>query len=159
MEVQKHRLSSHPLYSVWHGMKCRCYTPSSNGYKNYGGRGVKMCEEWRVNFKAFYDWAIENGWQKRMHIDKDIKAKELNVEANLYSPERCLVITPKRNCNLRRTNRILEYNGKSLTISQWADHIGIPRNAIRMRIEVHGWSIEDALTLPLYKKNKNKING
>lgn len=134
---------------VWHGMKCRCYTKSSNGYARYGNNGVRIGDEWLHNFKAFYDWCMANGWRKGLQIDKDIKAKELGLTPNLYSPERCSIVTPKRNGNSKKSNRILEFDGKKLTISQWADETRIPRNAIRMRIEVHGFTIEQALTLPL----------
>lgn len=72
----KHGLSKHPLHNVWHGIKCRCYGKSSKGYNNYGALGVIMCDEWKNNFKSFYDWAISNGWEKGLQIDKDIKAKK-----------------------------------------------------------------------------------
>jgi len=146
-----HGLSKHPLMGIWHGIKCRCYTKSANGYPRYGGTGVKMCAEWKDDFKAFYDWAIANGWRKGLQVDKDIKAALLKVEPNLYSPERCSIVTAKLNGNSKKSNRILEFNGEKLTISQWADKTGIPRNAIRMRIESHGFTISEALTLPLGK--------
>lgn len=148
-----HGLSKHPLYRVWRGIKLRCYIKSATGYDNYGGRGVRMCEEWRNDFKAFYDWCISNGWKHGLDIDKDIKGNSF-----LYSPETCLIVTNKQNCNKRKSNRILSFNGKKQTISEWSDEIGISRNTIRMRINKHGWSIEDALTtkprfITPYKRN------
>jgi hypothetical protein len=149
---ERHGLSKHPLHKIWHGIKCRCNTPTTNGYHRYGGAGVKMSEEWENGFKSFYNWCIANGWKKGLQIDKDLKAKELNLPANLYSAERCSIVTPKQNNNSRKSNRLLEFSGEKLTISQWADKTGIPRNAIRMRIEVHGYSISEALTIPKHKQ-------
>lgn len=151
-----HHLSNHPLYWVWRSVKARCYNPKAKGYERYGGNGVIMCDEWLSDFKAFYDWCMANGWQKRLQLDKDIKAKELGLIPNLYSPDRCSIVTPKRNSNSRKSNRILEFNGRKLTISQWSDETGIPRNAIRMRIEQHGYSIEEALTSPMFKPRKQR---
>lgn len=88
----------HPLYDVWKGMKARCRYKKHRGYPDYGGKGVRVCEEWMKDFLPFYNWAVANGWQKGLQIDKDIKAKELGVEPLLYSPERCQFVTPTINC-------------------------------------------------------------
>lgn len=50
------------LYGVWKGIKSRCYTKSNSGYKHYGARGIKMCDEWRDNYQTFHDWAFANGY-------------------------------------------------------------------------------------------------
>jgi hypothetical protein len=152
----KHGLSKHPLHNVWHGIKCRCYGKTSKPYKKYGALGVIMCEEWKNNFKSFYDWAIANGWEKGLQIDKDIKSKELGVEANLYSPERCSVVTAKVNSNNKSSNRVITFNGQTKTLSEWADITGIHRNTIRVRLEYHGFSIKDALTSPIGKVINDK---
>lgn len=89
---------NHPLYDVWKGMKARCYDKNHISYHRYGGKGVVVCELWRTDFKPFYDWCIANGWKKGLQIDKDIKAKELGLEPNLYSPERCQFVTCAINC-------------------------------------------------------------
>lgn len=140
----KHNLSKHPLYVIWRGIKLRCYTKTSTGYENYGGRGVKMCDEWVHDFEAFYKWAILKGWEKGLQIDKDSVG-----DGKLYSPQTCIFITAKQNCNKRRGNRRLLFNGENLTISEWSDKTGIPRNAIRMRLEQYKYSIETALTKPV----------
>ena len=89
--------SSHPLYEVWTGIKMRCYNVNNCGYKNYGGRGITMCDEWKNDFKAFVDWAIENGWRKGLFIDKDIKG-----DSKIYSPETCSIVTRAENNRKRR---------------------------------------------------------
>lgn len=142
------KTSSHPLYWIWRSIKARCYNEKCKGYKNYGGRGVIMWDGWLNNSVDFIEWSLSNGWRHGLQIDKDIKAKEHGVEPLMYSPDMCIFVTCKVNANERRGNRILEFNGQKLTISQWADKTGIPRNAIRMRIESHGYTIEQALTSP-----------
>lgn len=77
-----HGLSKHPLYSVWKDMKKRCYGTKSKYYHNYGGRGITVCEEWKTDFKAFYDWAIKNGHKEGLTIDRKDNDKG-------YSPNNC----------------------------------------------------------------------
>ncbi|MCL4419179.1 hypothetical protein M1146_03700, partial [Patescibacteria group bacterium] len=79
-----------PLKSIWNNMISRCYNHRNISYKNYGYVGVEVCEEWRIDFYSFYNWAIENGWQKGLQLDKDIKGNGL-----LYSPDNCLFVTRK----------------------------------------------------------------
>ena len=98
--ITKHNMSAHPLYSVWDGIKSRCYNKNHTGYSYYGGRGVEMCDEWRKDFKAFYEWAIDNGWRRGLQVDKDIKGTGL-----MYSPNDCLIVTPKQNSARRRINQ------------------------------------------------------
>jgi len=58
-----HRQSHQRLYNVWTSMKQRCYNPKSTYYRDYGGRGIAVCDEWRENYSAFYEWAMENGYK------------------------------------------------------------------------------------------------
>lgn len=158
MGAKKHGLSKHPLYRIWKGIKDRCYLPSNTSYHRYGEKGVIVCDEWKGDFEAFYEWAMLNGWQPGMQIDKDIKSKQLGLEPTIYSPERCSVVTAKRNSNSRSSNRYIEFNGEKLTISEWADKTGIPRNAIRMRLEKYKYTIAEALTMPMgnFREKYNK---
>lgn len=102
----KHGLTNHPLYGIWSQMKYRCMSPKSVDYKHYGGRGVKVCDEWVNNFLSFYQWAISNGWQKGLSLDKDIKAKKLGLEPLIYSPEFCSLVTQKENVQNTRITKI-----------------------------------------------------
>jgi len=96
MSIEKSiSLITHPLYQVWAGIKDRCYNTNCKTFNRYGGRGVVICEEWKNNFKKFYDWAINNGWEQGLEIDKDVKAKELGIPPLLYSPEMCCFVTKK----------------------------------------------------------------
>lgn len=97
-----HGLSEHPLYSIWGDIKTRCYNSRFRQFKNYGGRGVIMCEEWKNSFAAFYDWCVSNGWVKGLDLDKDILGDGL-----LYSPKTCCFVTRAVNNRAKYKNRIL----------------------------------------------------
>lgn len=92
-----HGLSHHPLYSVWCGMKRRCNNPNEEKYPRYGGRGIKVCKEWKEDFKKFYDWAIENGYKKGLQIDR------IDNDGN-YEPSNCKWETVQK--NTQHTSRI-----------------------------------------------------
>lgn len=143
-----HGLGKHPLYGVWNTIKYRCYNENNVKYKNWGGIGIIMCEEWKKDFKPFFDWCMENGWKKGLQVDKDTKG------GKIYSPENCILTTSKVNNNKRRNNFIIEYDGRKQTLSEWASETGIGGGTIRNRIEKHKWSIQDAL----YKKPDHATN-
>lgn len=90
-----HNLYSHALYQVWETMVQRCYNSKHISYKYYGAKGVTICNLWRNSPSAFIHWALANGWQKGMQIDKDAKG------LNMYSPASCSILTPRENCKLR----------------------------------------------------------
>lgn len=137
-----HGLHSHPLYGVWKSMKERCYSVNHPTYKDYGAIGITICDEWRFNFMSFYNWALSNGWNKELQVDKDING------GKIYSPDNCLLVTRKVNANNRRSNRIVEYNGRKQTFKMWSIELGINHNTLFSRLNM-GWSIDEAFT----KKN------
>lgn len=99
MGAKTHRLSNHPLYHCLAGMIQRCTNKKNAAYKYYGGRGILLCAEWRNNFEAFYLWAIDNGWEKGLTIDR------INNDGN-YEPGNCRWVTLKENMNnMRRPGR------------------------------------------------------
>lgn len=85
-----HGLSKHPLYRKWSGMITRTTNKKENCYKRYGGRGISVCEEWKNNFMSFYNWSINNGWEKGLTIDR------IDVNGN-YEPNNCQWITMREN--------------------------------------------------------------
>lgn len=97
---------NHPLYDVWKGMKARCRDKKHIGYKIYGGKGVKVCEEWKHDYNSFFNWAISNDWKQGMQIDKDIIAQKLGLPALLYSPEMCSIVTHADNCRISKQCKI-----------------------------------------------------
>lgn len=80
--VTSHRLSGTRLYHIWKAMKQRCYYPKHKDYHNYGGRGIVVCDEWKDDFKVFYEWAITHGYREDLTIDR------IEVNGN-YEPNNC----------------------------------------------------------------------
>lgn len=136
-----HGLTKHPIHKSWTDMKQRCYNPSSTIYEYYGGRGIKICDEWE-DFKTFYDWSISNGWSEGLSIDR------IDVNGN-YEPSNCRWVSMKVQCNNKRSNRLLTFDGKTLNISQWAEQTGIERATITARLDKLRWCVEKALTEPV----------
>lgn len=138
----------HPLHIVWNAMKGRCGNPNKTDYANYGAKGVVVCELWKNDFKAFYDWALANGWQKGMNIDKDIIPKKIGIPALLYSPEMCLIVTSKENQNGRSNNIIVEYKKEVLTLKQVAEKYNVRYLLLWNRYVKLKWPIERAIITP-----------
>lgn len=152
-----HGLNSHPLWDVYRAIIDRCTRPSCNRYKNYGAKGVIICPEWKGNYPAFYEWAINNGWKEGLQLDKDIKYKEKHGTNTgmIYSPEYCSFITSKENNRNRTTSVFAEYNGQRKTLAEWAEEYGVSQQTLGKRINEYGYSIEKALTTPI--KNKKRV--
>lgn len=129
----------HPLYIVWDSMIQRCYNPNNNSYNSYGGRGVHICEEWKVDFTVFYEWAKDK-WQKGLQLDKDIITKGNKI----YSPTTCCFVTRRKNQRNRRNNIMLEYGGKIQSMADWADEINIGYDTLRYKIK-RGYTIEQVI--------------
>ena len=116
------------LYRVWGAMKHRCANPNDKRFKNYGGRGITVCEEWQNDYLAFYKWAVSNGYKKGLTIDR------IDTDGN-YCPENCRWATPaQQNRNYSR-NHLVTYNGKTMCIADWATHFGINRATVLFRLK------------------------
>lgn len=143
---ENHNLRKHPLYSVWAGMKRRCYTPGATQYKWYGGRGIKVCEKWKNSFKTFYDWAISHGWTKGMSIER----KDVNGD---YCPENCSIIPLKQQPRNTRATRWVEYKGEKMSLVECVERFSdIEYKIVWQRLFINGYSLEDALTKPKWSK-------
>lgn len=94
-----HGMTHTRLYTTWQNMKKRCYNKNNHKYKDYGGRGISICDTWLHNLQAFYDWAMSNGYQDNLTIDR------IDVNGN-YEPNNCRWATPKQQANNRRNNII-----------------------------------------------------
>ena len=110
-------------------MKQRCYYEKHMHFKHYGGRGIRVCDEWKDDFQAFYDWALPNGYADNLTIDR------IDVNGN-YEPSNCRwadIITQENN---RTNNRKFEYDGEVLTLSQIARKYGISRSNLANKIYI-----------------------
>lgn len=136
------------LYGVWAAMKQRCYDPNKEHFDCYGGRGITVCNEWKDDFLVFYNWAINNGYQEGLTIDR------IDVNGN-YEPNNCRWIDNKQQANNKRTNVFLTLNGECHTIMEWSEKLGINAGTLQQRKHL-GWSDEDILTRPVYKYNYHK---
>lgn len=107
------------LYNIWEAMRGRCNNPNNKCYKDYGGRGITVCDEWKSDFTAFRDWALQHGYQDDLSIDRIDNDKG-------YTPENCRWATAEQQSNNRRNNIVAEIDGQKKTIGQWAHFAGIP---------------------------------
>lgn len=130
-----------PLYTTWCNMRRRCSDESTSSFDVYGGRGIRVCEEWMHDFKAFYDWAMENGYEEGLSIDR------VDVDGD-YSPDNCRWATAKQQANNTRRNVLIDYEGETHTMHEWADILGIPYKTLWNRIH-SGWSVYRAFNQPL----------
>lgn len=138
------------LNSIYKGIIKRCYQPKCNGYKYYGGKGITVCEEWLdktrivVNGKSvtkgwdsFKNWALTKGYKEGLTIDRIDNNKN-------YCPNNCRWATIKEQENNRSCNRSITYKGKSQTLAQWCEELGLRYYMVYLRITKLKWTIEDA---------------
>lgn len=125
----------------------RCYRKEHNSYKYYGGRGITVCDEWLNNFQAFYDWALDSGYQEKLTLDR------VDNNGN-YDPSNCRWATPKQQANNTRANHLITHNGETKTVSEWAELLGITHQALDDRLRSQSWTVEDALTI---KKQSRQV--
>ena len=140
MAVVKHGMYGTSIYSTWSSMIKRCYDPRTNSYKNYGGKGISVCREWKRDFSSFHNWAIANGYREGLQIDR-------KRWSGNYEPRNARWVTPTVNANNRESNHRLTLNGKTMTLAEWGLETGISQYTLSGRIG-RGWSVEKALTTP-----------
>lgn len=147
----KHGLYNTKLYKVFASMKGRCYNKRDKAYKNYGMRGIKICDEWLNDFMCFYNWSIENGYEEGLSIER------LDVNGN-YEPSNCKWITLHEQQFNKTDTHYLTYNNETKSIAEWSIETGIPYNTLRGRVR-RGWSDEKSITTPVDKSKSNKKAG
>ena len=142
--------SSSKLYNVWFGIKMRCFNKNNPNYKNYGGRGITICSEWKNDYNAFKEWAMENGYHET--DDRSISIERLDLNGN-YTPDNCVWAIPKTQMNNTRRNIYVEYDGKTKTLAQWAEYLGINYSTFMSRIS-RGWYMERIAKTPVQNKRR-----
>lgn len=139
-----HCLSYHPLYKTWNKIKDRCYNPKSHDYKDYGARGISICDEWKKDFVEFFNWSLKHGWEKGLTIERK------NYNGN-YDPENCEWIPMNQQSKNRRTCIFITYKGETHTISEWSRITGIARKTLELRLKSKNFTLEEVFEKPVNK--------
>ena len=142
-----HGFSGTKLYRTWKRMKACCLNKNFSTYYKYGGKGIQICDEWKNNFVLFKNWALSNGYNDNLTIDR------IDPYGN-YEPSNCRWINIKGQENNKTNNHLITFNGEIHTMAEWGDITGISNKVIEQRINKLGWKIEDALTKPTRKCKK-----
>lgn len=137
------------LCRIFNAMKSRCYNKNNRQYKDYGGRGIGLCEEWNDRDKvgvetkgyiAFKKWALSNGYQDNLTIDR--------IDVNKgYSPDNCRWLSFKEQANNKTNNHYVTYKGKTQSLKKWAEELNINYNTIRQRLNYYHFSVEYAFEI------------
>lgn len=106
------------LWRIWSAMKQRCYRPRYQHFADYGGRGIRVCDEWIHNYAAFKKWACASGYDESKSIDR------IDPNGN-YEPSNCRWSDCKRQQRNKRSNCVITVNGISLCISAWSERLGV----------------------------------
>ena len=129
-----HGLRAHRVYRVWAAMRDRCNRPADKFYADYGGRGIKVCDSWQTFENFIADMGVP---ADGMQIDR------INNDGD-YEPSNCQWVTRTENASNKRNNKVIEYHGKSKTVSAWEKELGFKPGTIKQRLYL-GWSIERAI--------------
>jgi hypothetical protein len=135
-----HGQSHSPTYESWSMMKQRCYNHNDVMFQRYGGRGIRVCERWRLSFEAF----VEDMGQRPDgccidRIDND----------GHYEPGNARWATQTEQARNRSNNVLLTFHGDTMCIAAWAERVGLPRKTLEKRLNKYGFTVAEALTLPL----------
>lgn len=146
-QVKKtHGKTNTRMFSIWQKMRARCSNNKSKDFKNYGGRGIKVCESWETSFECFYEWSTNNGYTEKLTIDR------IDVNGN-YEPNNCRWVNRKIQNRNRTNNNIIEFRGEKLCLAEWSDKLGITYFTLSSRLK-RGWSVERAFTTPVKKSRR-----
>lgn len=126
-KLLSHGMSKSKLYSSWELMKSRCYYPQNNRYYRYGGRGIKVCDEW-LSFERFKEWALKNGYKEGLTLERK------NIDKN-YEPDNCCWITKEEQARNKCNTVWVVYKGERMCMSVFAREMGVSINVISNRIK------------------------
>lgn len=128
------------LYRIWASMKQRCLNPNCSGYKNYGGRGIKICDEW-LDYILFREWALSNGYDQNAQ-KRECTIDRIDVDGN-YEPHNCRWVNWKSQMKNQRKTILITYNGITETRKWWAEKLGIYGQTLQKYLD-KGHTMEEA---------------
>jgi hypothetical protein len=128
----KHKMSGTRIYSIWQGMKGRCYNPHYAMYERYGGRGINVCNEWKNDFSAFYEWAVQNGYSDDLTIDRIDNNKG-------YSPDNCRWADQETQSRNRSSNINVKIGNSTRTLTEWCEIFKVEPKAVFARYRRNGF--------------------
>lgn len=138
----RHGLADTPVHRCWMSMRQRCQNPNDSAYENYGGRGIKVCERWTVFENFLADMGpMPPGYE----IERD------DVNGN-YEPGNCRWATKKEQANNTRRNRLLTYQGRTQTLSQWAEDLGLKMHTLYRRVVIKKMPLDQAFRQKLLQR-------
>lgn len=128
MKRTYHGMSNTKLYRIWCDMRKRCRDKNVQHYDRYGGRGIKVCDEWNIEFMPFYEWAMANGYKEGLSIDR--------IDNNgSYEPSNCRWVSSREQKWNTSQNVFIEHDGERKCLAQWCEELGVSYSAASARIE------------------------
>lgn len=146
-----HGLSGSRIYNCWVDMKRRCYNKRNKRYNQYGGRGIEVCQEWKDSFEQFYEWAMENGYDDSLTLDR------IDVNSN-YCPSNCRWATRKEQMRNTTRNHYVTAFGETKTIAEWSDMFGVHQDVIKDRLNKLHWPPDEAVSHKVLKQGGKRTN-
>lgn len=133
-------------YNIWTNIKQRCNNSNNSGYKNYGGRGIKVCDAWQDDYAEFERWAYQNGYNDTLTIDR------INNDGD-YTPRNCRWVDKHTQDNNKRTNVMLEYDGERHTLMEWSKIRGVSYHLLQGRHKL-GWTAKEIIETPVQQHKR-----
>jgi hypothetical protein len=131
------------LFRLWYEIIRRCTDPKRKAYANYGGRGIRICDEWRQSFVAFRDYVIQLA-----HCGEEGYSLDRIDNGGNYEPGNLRWATRSEQARNKRNTRWLTYQGKTQSITAWAEELGVKQKVLEKRLRI-GWTVERTLSTPL----------
>lgn len=145
---KKHGMYLHPVYYIWSNMKMRCLNKNSFMYKNYGGRGIKVCDRWLNSFENFFEDMGDRPSPKHS-IDR------IDNNGN-YEPNNCRWATNKEQSRNKSVTKYATYKGETKPVLYWCEELALSYNLIRERL-LNGWTVERAFTTPVFYRGQHNF--
>lgn len=136
------------LKNIYDLMIYRCTSPKYDKRNYYSERGISVCDKWVNSYDAFEEWALKNGYEDKLTIDR------IDVNGN-YCPENCRWVTRKEQANNRTSNHFVTWNGETKTIAQWSEVTGMCEKTLSQRV-LKGWPVERIFTEPIHSEFRPK---